>query len=648
MAGGSIANLNVKLTATINGFTSGMRAAVAPLKELGSTVTGVASHIFSLTGAITGIAAGGGLLLFAKNAAESIDATAKLSDRLGITTEALVGLQHGAGLAGVGTEELTGGLEKMLKSIGQAASGTGEALPAFAALGLSAKKLADESPDQALGEIADKLTDIHNPAERAARVMEIFGKSGQALLPYLMSGSEGIKAMEKDAQKLGLTFNRVDAARVEQANDAMSRLQDVFTGAMRTAVIQFAPFIEAAANKLTDLGTNGQGAAGLVVTGVEYILVGIAKLADWVELLKAGWYGFQAVTITAAYATVKALEGISAGLDWILKNLGMTGTGWNETLHAMADSLATQVDEAATKAGESMDRFTKGTNAAAVSKAFDEIRAKSLETAKATADNADKLKGGAVNAENFAKKLADAEERAKKIGEAIAGIQKDIDRVGLNDSEKKLADLEDLGASFEQLIVAAGQLNKLMELQNAQKGADAIKEMRKEIEQFNMTDAQKKVADLSASGVGGAALQQFKQLAEQFDAMKDGKDIIESLQTPLDNYEKMIGKLNNALSHGAINWQQYGQGVAKARAELEQSAKAPELLHAGSAEAQKALYSAPELDVSTKGLDTLNGDKSKVAEKQLTEARDSNSWLYRIERNTRDMTTAPATQTVDI
>ncbi len=648
MAGGTIANLSVKLTASIGGFASGMRAAVTPLKELGSAVTGVASHIFSLTGAITGIAAGGGLLVLAKNAAESMDATAKLSDRLGITTEALVGLQHGAGLAGIGTEELTGGLEKMLKSIGEAATGTGEALPAFAALGLSAKQLANEAPDQALKDIADKLTGITNPAERAARVISIFGKSGQALLPYLMSGSEGIKAMQEDAEKLHLTFSRVDAAKVEQANDAMSRLSSVFTGAMQTAVIQFAPYITAAADKLTDLGTTGKGVAGYVVDGFELMLKGIASMADWLNLLDAGWYGFKAVTITAAYATVKALEGISDGLDWILKKLGMAGTGWGETMHAMADSLATQIDEAATKAGQAMDTFTKGTNAQAVTKAFADIRAHADETAKATAAAADKLKGGAINSEDFKKKLEAAAENAKKLNEAMADVQKSIDTIGMTDAEKKFAAFQDLNPTLEQSIFYAAKLSEELRLENAQKGIDAIKDMQKQIAQLNMTDAQKKVSDLSAAGVGGAALDQFKKLAEQYDAMKDGKDIIESLQTPLDKYELMITKLNNALQHGAINWMQYGQGVAKARQELEQSAKGPELLQAGSAEAQKALYQAPELSISSKGIDTLSGDKSKVQKEQLDATRDSNTYLYRIWQNTRDMSQAPATQTADI
>src|SRR5689334_10226048 len=128
----TIASLSVMLTANIGSFAAGMSKAVAPLKEFGGHVASVGSKIAGLTSLVTG----GGLLVLVHHAMEGMDATAKLSDRLGIATEKLGGLQHAARLAGVGSEELTGGLEKMLKAIGEAATGGGEAQATFAKLGL--------------------------------------------------------------------------------------------------------------------------------------------------------------------------------------------------------------------------------------------------------------------------------------------------------------------------------------------------------------------------------------------------------------------------------------------------------------------------------------------------------------------------------
>ena len=67
--------------------------------------------------------------IYAKNA-EFIDLQAKTADRLGITTQALGGLQHAANLYGATNEELTKSLQRMQQGLGQVAqTGTGESPP---------------------------------------------------------------------------------------------------------------------------------------------------------------------------------------------------------------------------------------------------------------------------------------------------------------------------------------------------------------------------------------------------------------------------------------------------------------------------------------------------------------------------------------
>ena len=77
--------------------------------------------------------------------------------------------------------------------------------------------------------------------------MDVFGKSGQGLLPLLSSGAAGLGAMQAEAAALGLSFSRLDAAKVEEANDAISRVKAVFVGLARSAVISLAPSLQSAA-----------------------------------------------------------------------------------------------------------------------------------------------------------------------------------------------------------------------------------------------------------------------------------------------------------------------------------------------------------------------------------------------------------------
>src|SRR5690606_34764598 len=103
--------------------------------------------------------------------------SAKLADRLGLTTEALAGLNHAAELSGVSQESLSRSMEKMLNTIGEAAGGSKTATVALGRLGLSAEQMASMSADQQLAAIADGLNSVASPAERAAAAQDIFGRS---------------------------------------------------------------------------------------------------------------------------------------------------------------------------------------------------------------------------------------------------------------------------------------------------------------------------------------------------------------------------------------------------------------------------------------------------------------------------------------
>src|SRR4051812_39868206 len=117
----SIATLSVKLIANIISFSSSMAAATKPLVGFASSVAGATTKIVGLAGAGAALVAGRSLVYLTKQSMDAIDTNAKLADRLGLTTEGLVGLQYAGDLAGVSGEQLTGALEKMLKSLGGAA-----------------------------------------------------------------------------------------------------------------------------------------------------------------------------------------------------------------------------------------------------------------------------------------------------------------------------------------------------------------------------------------------------------------------------------------------------------------------------------------------------------------------------------------------
>lgn len=581
----TIANLNVKLSANILGFVTGMRSALKPLGDFGRGIGSISAKVGAFTSLVGGGVSAAALVAFTHRQMEAIDANAKLSDRLGISTEALAGLQHAADLAGVSNDELTGGLQKMLKATSDAATGTPAASAAFQQLGISAGDLATLSPEETLKRIADGLAGVQNPATRAALSMEIFGKSGQSLLPLMMSGAEGIKAAQEEAAKLGLTFSRLDAAKVEAANDSITKLQAMITGAGRTLAIELAPFITAAADKLVSMGTAGEGMGAKVIDAFEWTLTAIAKAADWLELLRASWYGIKTTVLMVAWGWLKEIDLIGGAIVKLINLIPGMSVKWDDTFKTMADSMWQDVSAASWEAEKSINRFMEGTNSKAVTQTFAEIRAKADASAKAIADNASKLNGAAAATEDWGKAFEDAKKRADDISKIITGLQTDLATFGMNDGQKKLFDLKALGADPAQLEQAKRLIESINVKQVAQDVGKAMDQIKGDLATAGMDDVDKKLFDLSKLGATPEQLEQARQMLEQIDAITN-----------------------------------------KPKTEKGQ---APSLMLAGSAEAQKLAYTA------SIGIKTVTND---VQQRQLAEQRTGNNWLTRIEQNTRGAT----------
>src|SRR4051812_48059834 len=110
----TIASLSVLLGLDSAGFAAGGKKAEGVLGSIAASAGRVSSI---LTGAVAALA-GGAIFQNLKGTAEAVDATGKLADRLGITTEALVGLNHAADVGGLGAETMSRGLEMLTKNLG--------------------------------------------------------------------------------------------------------------------------------------------------------------------------------------------------------------------------------------------------------------------------------------------------------------------------------------------------------------------------------------------------------------------------------------------------------------------------------------------------------------------------------------------------
>ena len=249
----TISTLAVNLIARTSVFDKKMRNSTKGVKTFQSRAKSAALTLAKFASGLGAAAGIGGMGFMIKQTMTMIDQTAKLSDRIGITTEALVGLRHAAGIAGVSMEALDKSLEIFVRRMGEVKSGSGEAKRGLEALGLSAERMIKLTPERALGVIADRINNLKTQAEKAAAAYFLFGRSGAQLLNLFEKGSAGLAEMQLEAEKLGLTFNRIDAAKVEAANDAITRMKAAFQGVANVITIELAPAIEKIADGLVPI-----------------------------------------------------------------------------------------------------------------------------------------------------------------------------------------------------------------------------------------------------------------------------------------------------------------------------------------------------------------------------------------------------------
>ncbi|MBA2413916.1 MAG: hypothetical protein H0V63_14005, partial [Burkholderiaceae bacterium] len=340
------------------------------------------------------------------NTLQTVDALGKLSDRLGIATEKLAGLQYAARMAGVESGTLTQSLTIASRTLSQAAAGADGASETFRSLGLSIADLRRLSPDQQFAAYADALAGVSNAADRARLAQELFGRGGASLIPLLIEGSAGLKSMQTEAEKLGIAVSRVDAAKAEQANDAIEKIKVAFEGIKTIVAIEIAPALAALANVITNnvtatngfrdsvsgLGEKMIGVVGMMMDGAAIVaqawnLVKIAFLSiqvpvSWLmENLTEGilQWGANFRALAAIVEAVADVIGSSFKAVWLETKsafLSMTGAienGFSAMLHKLADGLSYINDDAAKKTREAADSMaaSAGEGADAIAKELD-------------------------------------------------------------------------------------------------------------------------------------------------------------------------------------------------------------------------------------------------------------------------------------
>ena len=113
-------------------------------------------------------------------------------------------------------------------------------------------------------------------AQKAALAVELFGKSGMDMIPFLNNGSEGIKQLQDEAKKLGLEIDTTTAKMSEQFNDQLETLQKQAGSLGMVMASELLPGLVAVAGGLIEF-MRESGAAAVIGKTLSYAIKGIAS-----------------------------------------------------------------------------------------------------------------------------------------------------------------------------------------------------------------------------------------------------------------------------------------------------------------------------------------------------------------------------------
>lgn len=258
------------------------------LGKFGSDLQRVAQRAAIAFAAIATGAAAAATAIFniAKHGAKAADEAGKAAQAAGVQVEAYSKLAFAASQSAVSTDELRAGLARLNREIGEAASGSKKSAEKFKELGVSLfsadRKL--RPTEEIVAALADAFAAMPDSAQKSAKAIDLFGRSGAQLLPLLNAGSAGLADLGRRAEALGIVFTEQQFRIAEAMNDTLAEVRTAASGITAQIGLLFAPSITAAAEVLRDILIENREA--VVRFGRALTIYGLTLLSDFIALLR--------------------------------------------------------------------------------------------------------------------------------------------------------------------------------------------------------------------------------------------------------------------------------------------------------------------------------------------------------------------------
>lgn len=520
-----IGALRALLTATSAVFEKDMKAARDSVRTHGGSMQKSLSDIGKKFGNVTlamgkyaaaaGVAAATGFAYFLKTQIDAADKIGKVAAATGTTTEFISSMGYVAEQSGTSVESIADSMKKLSRNMGDAGRGTGEAKVAFENLNLALKN-SDGTMRQSeavLMDIADKFKALPDSVEKTELAMKLFGRSGADLIPMLSQGREGIAALQKQAQEMGLVISAETAAQAAYFNDELDRLKQEAVGVGRSIMVDMLP-------------------------GLTRAVEDIRKAKDESGLLTAAWVALgSAAKLAFSKSTENQISQLTKQIEQYDRELAEVQTRLEG--RSVFSFIGRKEDEARIIVLTDLLEKSRAKLAELGVQREKEIQQMNESAAASQKDAA--AKQGAL--EKYQLEL----DAKRKLNEATAAseAQRKADEIAQKAAQKAI---EGTIAALETQRITLGMTEEAATLYRISL-MDGI------------TPAQIELA--------GSILEAIRAQREQMDLVSEGKSVFDSTRTAVEKYAQTIARLQQLLAAGAIDQDTFNRGMQQAKEALE-------------------------------------------------------------------------------
>ncbi len=305
-----IANLITIITADTAQFTAAVNKAKGEAQSMTSSIKAGSVIAVAAFAAVAGAAiwVGDEILKTAEKVSELYTNTKKI----GLSVAAFQELAIAARETGVSTEGLQNALGFMEKNLGKAELGTGTAVNALKALGLTFNDLKNLSPDRQFELIASKLRQIKDINVEQAVGADIFGKKFRDVLGLVNSDID--KTVSK-VQGLGITLTDSQAEGLHKLTETKDLIGSIWEGFKDNVAADVAPAFQILADGIIKSIKAMGGMKDAAKSTADFIASAMAGMAK---------------AVSAAAETIKfASYLISHTPEWKLASGLINGNGGN-------------------------------------------------------------------------------------------------------------------------------------------------------------------------------------------------------------------------------------------------------------------------------------------------------------------------------